>query len=432
MNHILFSSLLFLCTTVAFIGDSTADETQTVLRVESSVVRLVSLDRKNRPIGLGSGFAVDKKGHLATNHHVIEGAARVLVALKGSDGKPRFIDGTVVWSSAELDLAFVRVAAGSVPELKIVGVAPRKAEKVFALGYPGDADLSSRGGVRSPQFVESTATNGSIGRIIREPFVQGGPTIEIIQHSAAINSGNSGGPLFDRCGRVIGVNTGKAISTLENNQLEAITGIHYASSAGVLLLAAESAQIKLLSEKSECPDLNAVSRMASASSFGLSQGSDINVLGVLLLLALLAAIFFFRRPQFGGISEGAERKTNKSAGDFSANTSAVGVSDYFLLQGFDSLRNSVRVSLAPLSQGPNSLFVGRSDQESQVVIPDKTVSRRHLKIVKIEGVLWVSDYGSKNGSTVNGRPIGSLPTRLLVGDEITLGSVSLRLQRSSS
>jgi S1-C subfamily serine protease len=430
VSHILVRSLLTLLTFIAFIGDSTADETQTVLRVESSVVRLISFDRRDRPIGLGSGFAVDKEGHLATNFHVIEGAARVVVAVKGSDGKPRFIDGMVLWSSAEVDLAFVKVAAGTIPGLTIAGVAPKKAGKVFALGYPYDADLSRRGGVRSPQFVESTATNGSIGRIISEPIAKNGPAIEIIQHSAPINSGNSGGPLFDRCGRVIGVNTGKAISTLENNQVEAITGIHFASSSRVLLSAAQSAQIKLLSEGTEC-ELDTGSRVVSTAGFGLNQLSSMGILGA-LLLALLAAFYFSRRPSLSSRPGAAEKRTNDLANNFLEGSSTSEVSDYFFFQGFDALGNPVRVSLAPLSQGDNSLFVGRSGQESQVVISDKTVSRRHLRVFRADGALWVSECGSKNGSSVNGQTIGGSPIRLFVGDEIRLGSVSVKLRRSSS
>jgi hypothetical protein len=429
VNRLLFRFLPFFCAVVIGSNNAIADETQTVLRVESSVLRIVSLDKNNRPIGLGSGFAVDKDGHLATNHHVIDGAARVLVAIKGSDGKPRLIDGAVIWSSAEVDLAFVRVASGTVPGLQIAGVAPRKAEKVFALGYPYSADLVSRGAIESPQFVEATATNGSIGRIIFEPFVSGGQPVELIQHSAPINVGNSGGPLFDNCGRVIGVNTGKAISTLENDQIDVTTGIYFASSSRVLLAAAENAQIKLTSESDLCSIATPRSRFESAVGFWYGPVG----IGAILAAFLLALALFFREAQ-AKIRSGkvAERSTGDFIGDSPSNALSTQKTDHLSLEGSDSLGFPLSIPLSYLMRSDNSLYLGRSMQEAQAIISDKTVSRRHLRIHRSGEVLWVTDCGSKNGTAVNGRLIGSSPTRLFVGDEIRLGSVLLRLIRNSS
>jgi len=432
VSKVFWGSLLLICATVYCRNAVVADETKTVLRVESSVVRLVALDRNNRPIGLGSGFAVDREGHLATNHHVVEGAARVLVAVKNTDGKPRFIDGRVVWSSVEVDLAFVRIAAGTIPELTIAGVSPRKAERVFALGYPADADIFRRGGVRSPQFVESTATNGSIGRIVSGSFVRSGPAVEIIQHSAPINSGNSGGPLFDRCGRVIGVNTGKAISTLDNDQVDVITGIHFASSSRVLLAAAESAQIRLVSESAECSDLKSESGVGSESFLRLSGAQTLGALGA-FILAVFVIVSLSRRLRLGGslgISSAIETKSFPV--DTPPNRTSTRETDYLSLQGSDSLGSPVWISLASLTDGVSELYVGRSDQESQLVLADSTVSRRHLKIYKSSGALWVCDCGSKNGTFINRREVKTTPTLLQVGDEIRLGSVVLRVRRASS
>ncbi len=143
--------------------------------------------------GTGSGFFFDSQGHIVTNYHVIEGAQELQVTL--ADG--RNLPAQLVGADPSTDLAVVRVDLGG-----------------------GDAPLVPLGdssGVRVGQFVaaignpfglERTLTVGvisSLGRIIESPnnrFIG-----EAIQTDAAVNPGNSGGPLLDLDGRVIGVNS---------------------------------------------------------------------------------------------------------------------------------------------------------------------------------------------------------------------------------
>jgi S1-C subfamily serine protease len=140
--------------------------------------------------GQGSGFIIDKEGHILTNHHVIENARQVEVTLQNR----KKYKASVVGTDRTNDLAVIQINAGNLPTVTLgdsrgllVG------QKVFAIGNPfGLAGTMSRGIISSM-------------RSVRTPS---GATIdEAIQTDAAINPGNSGGPLLNSHGEVIGINT---------------------------------------------------------------------------------------------------------------------------------------------------------------------------------------------------------------------------------
>lgn len=138
---------------------------------------------------LGSGFIVDASGIVVTNNHVVGDARTVTVQL--SDG--REFKGTVLGKDAKTDIAVVRIEGGSGFKAVAWGDSDhaRVGDAVFAVG--------------SPFGLGNTVTSGIVSARGRE--IGAGPYDDFLQVDAAINSGNSGGPLFDAWGRVIGVNT---------------------------------------------------------------------------------------------------------------------------------------------------------------------------------------------------------------------------------
>lgn len=153
--------------------------------------------------GQGSGFVYDKKGHIVTNYHVIEGARTVEVRFTSGFK----VYGTVIGIDKDSDLAVIKVDA---PE-----------DELFPLPL-GDSSQLKVGqtvvAIGNPFGLESTMTVGiisALGRTLESAnFTPDGMAFsagDIIQTDAAINPGNSGGPLFDIQGRVIGVN--RAIRT---------------------------------------------------------------------------------------------------------------------------------------------------------------------------------------------------------------------------
>ena len=170
-------------------------------RAHASVVELtVSGAGQTDPFGVpggtaeaqGSGFVYDEQGHVVTNAHVVEGAETVEVRF--SNGETR--NATVVGSDASTDLAVLDVEADTSL------LAPLELADSSGVGV-GDAVVA----IGSPFGLENTVTTGIVSALGRSMEAPNGFAIaESIQTDAAINHGNSGGPLLDLEGRVIGVN----------------------------------------------------------------------------------------------------------------------------------------------------------------------------------------------------------------------------------
>ena len=140
---------------------------------------------------LGSGFVLDSAGHIVTNFHVIQGAQKVQVSFSGQDQLPA----TVVGKDRSTDLAVLKIDAHSraltpLPLGDSDGV--RVGDPVYAIG--------------NPFGLTRTLTTGVVSAVQRQIFAPNGVPIDsAIQTDAAINHGNSGGPLIGAAGRVIGV-----------------------------------------------------------------------------------------------------------------------------------------------------------------------------------------------------------------------------------
>ena len=140
----------------------------------------------------GSGVIVDQQGHIVTNHHVIDGAARIEVVF--ADGKK--VPCTLVGSDPYNDLAVVKVDM-PVPAFATLGDSAQlqEGEPVLAIGSP------------LGQF-RGSVTSGIVSGLDRTLDVSPQLSLEgLIQTDAAINHGNSGGPLVNLAGQVVGINT---------------------------------------------------------------------------------------------------------------------------------------------------------------------------------------------------------------------------------
>ncbi len=145
-------------------------------------------------LSTGSGFLIDDKGHILTNSHVVEGASSVTVTL--SDDTE--LDGVVLGVDAADDLALVKVDASDVT--RILPLALGDSDNV----EPGQMAIA----LGSPYNLEGTITVGVISGLDRSLTGNDGrPITGVIQTDAALNPGNSGGPLLNSDGEVIGINT---------------------------------------------------------------------------------------------------------------------------------------------------------------------------------------------------------------------------------
>jgi S1-C subfamily serine protease len=185
--------------------------------VEPSVVHLevVNSIGLRRPVrsATGSGWVYDEQGHIITNAHVVSGSSGVLVQFY--DG--RIADAEVIGADPASDIAVLRVDPGShlVPARRGSGQRVERGDRVFAFGSPFGFKFSMSEGIVS-----------GLGRSARTMSGYNGIS-NFIQTDAAVNPGNSGGPLVDIRGRVVGMNV--AIATAQ----EARGGIAEGQSAGI-------------------------------------------------------------------------------------------------------------------------------------------------------------------------------------------------------
>ncbi len=142
---------------------------------------------------LGSGFVIDKAGHIVTNYHVVEGAQQIEVSFSNQDT----YKATLVGTDASTDLAVLQVDVSSralTPLALADSDGVRVGDPVVAIGNPFGLDRTATAGIVSALQRNVTAPNGS-------------NIDHVIQTDAPINQGNSGGPLLNARGEVVGVNS---------------------------------------------------------------------------------------------------------------------------------------------------------------------------------------------------------------------------------
>lgn len=469
---------LGLCTSPAAAQDT--PHLATGKDVNRGLVQIIVLTKdENGKIGLatGTGFVINDKSVIITNRHVIENAVRIYVNPDGQlmnlvEDTAQRPNAELVWSSESLDLAILQASGlHNIAPLVITTSLPPAGDPVLAIGYPGAADRDDFKGGDIKSI--ATITSGVFSRKILSSWRAGSRPLEIIQHSAAISWGNSGGPLLDSCRRVIGVNSqlslkGRAFNEdTAGNLTEGVTaaeGIYYASAISELLEilkereiavtsvsgdpceggqvvasttsqnpsaapsgSGSSAQTQTGSSNSSAPSSESAKPIATVFGVALTP-TILAALGLVVVLLLLGLVLVLRRPRAYVVQGGGSDVRGKTRA-LRGRTIAIGAAD---LTGIPILELSgagivLRIIPDDFANGP--VIVGRDPPVDRFALNDPSVSREHFSVEPASGKLYLRDLNSTNGTLLDGARVDpSGRVELQAGQTISAGSVKLAVR----
>lgn len=379
----------------------------------------------------GSGFFVNDT-HIVTNEHVVARAApsgNLFVSFPGSDARPPV---TLVSANESLDLALLAYRGSNPREpLPVSGPDPERGAEVFALGFPGPADIGTVGPTPS-----STLTSGILSR---PPFgAQWGRGVGLVaralQHTAPINPGSSGGPLVNVCGQVIGVNTSGVVTELRDPDGNVVgmgpaQGIFFALAASELTAELQRLGVDF-APVGECD-------AGPATPAGSGSARSAWLLALLGLFLLTATAFVLRArparltprdpPRAPRPREGKPPTVGGPPGGGPAPRSAV-----IRFAGRNGAPDLL-LGVAELARVRHGISIGRNPKLVDRAVNDPSLSRRHFRVSLDSGRLFVEDLGSTHGTFVNGQSLKPYHARRLDdGDTVSAGGGEWRYAATRS
>ena len=437
--------------------------------VEKSVVRIFESGS-----GQGSGTIINAQGYVLTNQHVSGGSSSLSVGSKFSDGlKPA----QIVWEDPDKDLAVIRAQGLDLPHAILFSGQLEGSPPVYVMGYPGAADHHS-------ETLSASLTDG----ILSHSFPGVDWEVPILQHSAAVSGGNSGGPLFDDCGRVIGVNTqrphimvlvpgpsGPRLNRVPNNSgvnwashiSESINllrshGIEFAEDASPCVSAAsgtgvdeqaretaEEAGTKADEAGDKADDavdkagdavetakdaVDKAGAAADAAEKAVHANRLTNTLvGLVAVVTLVALGLALRKPRqeiirvAGHVAEKVAEPLSRLAQSVQ---SVRRKKTDIALTGFDARGRPVTLMLSrdELDTQQGGFTVGRHPLLVDHVLDGDRLSKRHARFSGGNGSIFVEDLNSSNGTSVNGTACSPFqPMQIRPGDTVDVGDIALRV-----
>lgn len=398
--------------------------------VEPSMVRIV-VEGPVRSAG-GSGFVVSTQGHIATAYHIVEPHIEQgwsLFAVTGDDATETRQPATVVRVYPDEDLAVLKVENLDRPPAVLStsdndGLS--QGTTVFAIGYPG-------AGARLGAESRTSFTAGIVNRVFMGAWTQDSSQIRIIQHSAATNPGNSGGPIVNPCGQVVGVNTEREMAMLITPSgvpivYDVIQGVFFASHISVLVEKLNALGVAYNSSPEVC---RVILGVASTKFYwyGTAAGA------ILAILALFLFRHWPRRPVHIVVLGGKAARDGAHA------------IRHLLLQPpwrHQRLENAWRLHCEDTETGPINIVVTQDDlrrsPDGVVIGTDPScdrclaaagIAKRHARLVPMGEGLGVNDLHSGNGTAVDEHPVDpdDGPAPLPPGAHLRLGKVLFRVER---
>lgn len=431
-------------------------------------VYLPTVKSRDDVAATGTGFVLNDQGYIVTNYHVVNNVevadlgrglqlwkSEARTILVGQAGRVAPVEAKVVWQDFDRDLAILQADRPIGKAAMLSTVHPKRGDRVTAIGFPGIADTSYSAEtmpesvneyVRSKLNAISTPTIGNFQLVNHRPWgvmpTQDNVILEVINHSAEINHGNSGGPLYDQCGRVIGVNTSGPKSLVDFSQdsegnlvgsTAAAQGVFFSSAVSELTPALKELGIPFSLSDATC------------TPWEPSQPLDVIGIGFALTSLISLAIAFYaltRKPVRQRLSRvvssrGSVRphpRADDNQPCYPGKQVRADSQDSVVLSGLGEAGRMVRfrIQRSQAGRSPDGFVVGRDPQLCHETMQDSLVSKRHARFFWRDGAFMVEDLNATNPVLVNGEAIAAFsPVSLKSGDTLTIGNAQLKVAMST-
>ncbi len=407
-------------------------------RHDSAVLRIhvTNVPCKRNPYrrcqGHGTGFLVNRQGYVVTNHHVIAGVIGHeqdgFVPDGSFSNRRRF---RIVWANRRLDLAIIKVAGLNPARqpLSLADIEGRrrlvKGTHLWTSGYPGVSDIFGK-------RLEPVRKDGVLSAYTT---IRGG--VRVIEHDAATNPGNSGGPVSDLCGRVIavtsiGIKAGKGVGTYWSVRIAEV--IDELRRRGIpFTLDRSPCNTAVTGKTTVIKKTTVVNKIIKGQKGEKGRDAPLWALvalgaGILLLLVLVTLLWLRIRKRPAGIGmtryirdemsrvlkrqrQAAPAGDSGPARESSSSSPSAPAGRIVKLVG----RNRLNGTRAEIGEHP--LVIGRGS-DADVLVRDQGIGRRHARIGLDDerGGVWLEDLGSVNGTWLDNG------TRVLPGTRVLLES----------
>ncbi len=385
-------------------------------QVEASVYKIYAFPADGKGYGFGSGFLVSGKRTVVTNFHVVENGSTFRVAFRDAHKQGQLIVARVIATRPHLDIAVLETDADLPGKtLVLADYEPEKLVNVVTMGFPGAAEIRDRGQIRTkeefeallkdPTSLDATMTSGVVSRMNTADMKRSETRsmhARTVQHNAQFSPGNSGGPLFDECNAVVGINTFLRTDA---------QGVFFSIHSGEL--------IRTLRELSIPYSTIAQCTPTSPTNYTMP------VIVVLsMTLAAAALVVAMRAGSLQQVGAQISRYTRIRRPEGPARNVMGTVNVGAASSSGPALQAASGGKTFPLEAG-KALILGRA-RGSDIAIDNDTVSSRHasLEFNATTNRLKVTDLGSSNGTFLNGRQ--GMSFDVSPGDTLRFGKADFR------